>query len=127
MVMSIIAFGQEPKQMLEEVEVTPPKFTGIEGVVTIIQNESIATIDDYLIKNIEYPEESVQRWLEGTAVVQFVVTANGEVTNFEVINSVSFDIDDELIRVLETTNGMWQPGLNNGRPVAMEKRSFSFL
>jgi len=122
MILSVIAFGQNQRpKLLEEVEVIPPAFTGIKGVVTIIQEEEFESIEDYLSKNVQYPEESGEFLFEGTEVVQFVVTSSGEVTNFKVINSVSSEIDDEVIRVLKTTNGMWKPGSNNGKPVAMEK------
>lgn len=125
---SSIALGQnqkveEMKNVLEksEVEVTPPKFTGIEKVVSVQEKENIKPIADYLSKNVQYPEEAAKRWHEGTEVVEFVVSTTGEVTDFKVINSVSSEIDEELIRVLKTTNGMWNPGYNNGEPVAMQK------
>ncbi|MGD9929957.1 MAG: TonB family protein [Mangrovibacterium sp.] len=119
---SIVAFGQDHLQkMVDEIEVTPPKFTGVEQEVTVLQQNELQSIDSYLVKKIEYPEFAAKWHMQGTAVVQFVVTEKGEVTDFEVINSVSDEIDDEVIRVLRTTNGMWIPGSNNGEPVAMEK------
>ena len=58
---------------------------------------------------------------EGTEIVQFVVTAEGKVADFEVINSVSKEIDEEVIRALKTTSGMWIPGKHNGIPTAHTK------
>ena len=36
------------------------------------------------------------------------------------MNSLSPQIDAEMIRVLKTSNGMWKPGQNNGEPMTME-------
>jgi tetratricopeptide (TPR) repeat protein len=58
---------------------------------------------------------------EGTEVVRFTVTPSGELSDFAIINSVSREIDKEIIRVLETTNGMWIPGNNDNVPTGMTK------
>ena len=128
MIVSIIALGQnqkveEMKNVLEksEVEVNPPKFTGIENFLTLQENEKFESIAVYLCKNVSYPEKAIEYYREGTEVVQFVVTPSGELTDFTVINSVSSEIDQEIIKVLKTTREMWKPGLNNGNPVAMLK------
>ncbi|KAF0237280.1 MAG: outer membrane protein [Prolixibacteraceae bacterium] len=109
MLIAAIATGQNRE--LIEIEVKPPVFKGDEP----------GTISDFLQKYVEYPEESRQWKLQGTEVVQFVVTIQGELSNFKVINSVSPGIDREVIRLLELTNGIWIPGTINGEPAAMEK------
>jgi TonB family protein len=123
---SVITFGQEKKVYLDEIrgiKVTAPKFTGalvLPKITTTTENE-LSPLNDYLLKNIQYPENSKKWGLEGTEVVQFVVTPEGEVKDFNIINSVSKEIDAEVVRVLKTTNQMWKPGMNNETPVAMEK------
>lgn len=123
---SVITFGQEKKEYLNEireVKVTAPIFTAekvVPKITTTTENE-LSPLKDYLLKNIQYPEQSKKLGKEGTEVVQFVVTPEGEVTDFNIINSVSKEIDEEVIRVLKTTNQMWKPGMNNETPVAMEK------
>lgn len=122
---SSIALGQnqkveEMKNVLKksEVEVTPPKFTGIEGVSKVKTFES--SIANYLASHFDYYDDQTG-FDEGTEVLQFNVTPTGAVTNIKIINSVSPEIDNEVIRILKTTNGMWLPGYNNGSPVAMQK------
>lgn len=118
MIISICVFGQDQQRhLVDEVEVTPPKFTG----VMQLQAPASGDLNEYLINSLRYPEISKNIHSEGTEVVQFNISATGEVTDFKVINSVSPDIDAEVIRVLKSTNGMWIPGVNNGEPVAMEK------
>lgn len=119
MLAAIFAFGQ--KQDIDEIKVTPPKFTGITNPVPALQEGKFESIEDYLSKNIVYPEKDAKSFKQGTEVVQFVVSPTGELADFAIINGVSPQINEEVIRVLLTTNGMWFPGYNNGNPVAMEK------
>ncbi|HDS07127.1 MAG TPA: hypothetical protein ENO05_05815 [Bacteroides sp.] len=81
----------------------------------------IQTIDEYLDQYVRYPESSGKKKHLGTEVVEFVVTTGGQLTDFRVINSLSKAIDQEMIRALSQTQGMWKPGLLNGVPVPMKK------
>ena len=113
-------WGQEPvlRDTSEVINVTNPKFTGIKNVAHLFTNQT-ETIGDYLHKNIKYPEEAARCYKQGTAVVKFTVTAEGELTDFQVLNSVCPVIDNELIRVLKNTDGMWNPGISNEEFVDM--------
>lgn len=119
-----IAFGQSEMRNVmtdAEVEVTAPQFTGIENVVALTNADRSLLIKEYLVEKAVYPNEALKCNKEGTEIIKFVVNPDGSLSNFEVVNSVCREIDSELIRVLKTTNGMWQPGENNGNAVAMEK------
>lgn len=119
------AFGQ--KQNVTEIEVTAPMFTGIENGLKVeaLQGNSLR---NYLVENISYPEKAGKFLNEGTEVVQFTVTAAGNVIDFKIINSVCPVIDDEIIRALKNTDGKWLPGYNNGKPVNMTKEvSLAFI
>lgn len=116
MLIAAIATGQN--QELFSIEVTPPAFKG----------NAPNSINEFLQKNVEYPAEAAIRKHQGTEVVQFVVTLEGKLTDFKVINSVSFEIDKEVFRVLELTSGNWVPGIINGEPVSMETEvSMAFM
>ena len=124
MLVSIITFGQEKKQYSDEikgVKMSPPRFIGNENLSAVLNETQFGNINDFLAKQIQYPDNSAYRQEEGTEVIKFVITSKGEITSFNIVNSVSPDIDREVIRVLKTTNGLWIPGLNNGEPVAMAK------
>ena len=125
LIFSIMAIGQNETQNLvvdlEEFEVTPPKFRGIENGAAFLEADNSVLVKNYFLKNVICPKRSAEVRREGTEIVQFTVTPSGNVTNFKVINSVCPDIDKEIIRVLKTTNGMWIPGYMNGEPTAMEK------
>ena len=108
-------------KMLKGVEVKPPVFTGVKGTLAIINTDSSSGIYDYLNEKTQYPENVAKRFIQGTTVIQFTVFPNGNLGDYRVINSVANEIDEEVIRVLESTNGMWIPGKNNGNSVEMEK------
>jgi tetratricopeptide (TPR) repeat protein len=122
LLVAFFAFGQNetlisPAQ-IGEVKVTPPEFTG--NLITNPTNE-LSLINSYLAKNVKYPENDFYSGPQGTEVIQFTITSEGKVTDFHVINSVSWYIDREVISVLKATNGMWKPGYNNNNPVDMTK------
>lgn len=124
MIISIITFGQEKKQFSNEIKgvtVSPPRFTGNEELLTLLDETQFGSLNDFLMKNIQYPEKAAESFMEGTEVVRFVVTPKGEVTDFNIINSVSPEIDQEVMRVLKTTSKMWKPGTQNGMPAAIEQ------
>jgi hypothetical protein len=124
MIFTIIALGQEPEANVKEIKVTAPKFAGIKNAAEMLNQKNQETINEFLGENFEY---SGHQLVEGSTVVQFTVTPSGELTDFAVINSISREVDKEIIRVLEKTNGMWIPGYNNNVPAAMTKEvSLSF-
>jgi len=79
------------------------------------------SIYDYLNNNVKYFQDAALNCIPGTEVIAFVVTPEGELTGFRVINSVSPAVDDEVIRVLKETSGSWSPGSRNGVPAGMEQ------
>ena len=119
---SVGALCQVPQTVaLDKLKVTPPQFTGVENAEAFLNNEESRSLADYVAKNFEYPEVRQGDFYEGTELVQFVVSANGEVSDIRVINSVSRTIDEEIIRVLKSTNGMWIPGTSDAKPTAMTR------
>jgi TonB family protein len=109
--MLVVAFAFGQNQDLQEIKVTAPQF----------HSELFQNINDFLLSGIEYPVESIKAGNEGTEIIQFVVTPKGNITDIEVINSVSDNIDLEVIRLLEISSGKWIPGTANGEQVAMKK------
>ncbi len=108
LLLSIVSIAQN--QEINEINVKAPNY----------QNEIYASINDLLNENVEYPEESKSAGLQGTEIIKFTVTTDGILKDYEVVNSVSREIDEEVIRVLEATNGKWNPGTVNGNPVEMK-------
>ena len=98
--------------------------------VTILDNYEILTIVDkmpeyeygesglskFIAHNIRYPREALQQGIEGRILCSFIVGDDGSISNIEVVNGISQDLDDEAIRVLGLMP-RWKPGENNGEKV----------
>lgn len=116
---SVFTFSEVQAQLLlEEMKIIPPVFPDREVVV---EGETCASIDQYLINGVEYTLLPGRNHLAGTEVIRFEVSVRGELTSFQVINSISPEIDAEVIRVLRTTSGKWIPGNIDGKPFTMTR------
>src|SRR5687768_10148095 len=70
----------------------------------------------YLQRNIKYPKESKKNGVEGRVFTQFVVEANGEITNIKILKGLDEYCDEEAVRILSKMP-KWTPGQKNGRNV----------
>lgn len=104
-IMSAMTYGQ-----------TNPQFQPEE-----FQKSQANSIYDNLNNNVKHFQDAALYCIPGTEVIAFVVTPEGELTAFRVINSVSPAVDDAIIRVLKETSGSWTPGSRNGVPAGMEQ------
>jgi TonB family protein len=105
-------------QVLNEMSITPPT----------LQNEEYDNMIDFLENSIEYPVHSINRGQQGTEVIRFSVSDMGTIEDITVINSVSDEIDREVIAALQETNGKWNPGSIDGQPTTMERElALSFV
>lgn len=76
-----------------------------------------ASMFKFLAENIKFPEELMKSGLSGRVVVGFSVEADGSLSNFEVIRSLSPEADAEALRVLKSMP-QWEPAISNGKTVA---------
>ncbi|MEN8118685.1 MAG: energy transducer TonB [Bacteroidota bacterium] len=122
---AVIVFAQEPlpktDRSLNDVNVSPATFMGVEYVNPVEAEAGTSLIDRYLAKNVTFPPEAAKYRYQGTEVVQFTVTPEGKVTDFKFVNSVCSAVDEEMIRVLKSTEGMWKPGIRDGQLVYCPK------
>lgn len=98
--------------------------------VSILENSEIFTIVDkmpeyeygesglskFIAHNIRYPRVALQQGIEGRILCSFIVGEDGSISNIEVVNGITQDLDDEAIRVLGLMP-RWKPGENNGKKV----------
>jgi protein TonB len=74
----------------------------------------------YLTQNLRSPGD-LEPGEKKTVLMRFLVSAEGEVTGFEVVQSGGRNYDNEVIRVLKKMP-RWKPAIQNGQPVS---RSFT--
>jgi len=70
----------------------------------------------FVSKTLRYPKDARRFGVDGKAFVQFVVSADGMVTDVQIIKGVSPSIDEEAMRVVRLMP-KWDPGVQRGKPV----------
>ena len=75
-------------------------------------------LNQWLLLNMKYPVEAINKKEQGKVIVQFIVSENGEVSEPKIIRSVSPALDKEACRVV-LAMPKWNPGKLKGKPVAV--------
>ena len=129
LLLSALVFAQNItlNAKLDELKVTPPKFTAVINNNTYDQMTTNELLTLYFSENLQCPASVKDQNIEGTELISFVVTSEGNITDIEILNSVCRAADEEMSRVLATTNGMWQPAMKDEKPVAMEHEIALFI
>jgi protein TonB len=71
---------------------------------------------EFIDEEMIYPEKALQAGIEGTVELTFIVHEDGSVSNIQVIQRVSPEIDQEAIRLLRHI--LWHPATELGKPIA---------
>jgi protein TonB len=74
----------------------------------------------YLHDHIRYPAVARENGIQGTVVVQFIVSPDGSISNVKTVGAAKGGgLEEEAVRVVK---GMpkWKPGRQNGRPVTVQ-------
>ena len=76
-----------------------------------------SALKKYLSDNIKYPALAAEYGKQGTAIIQFVVNADGSISDVEVARSAGdSSLDKEAIRVVKSMP-KWNPGKKYGQNV----------
>jgi len=71
----------------------------------------------FISKNLKYPADAINRKIQGTVVMSFVVEKDGTVRRIIITKAVDPVLDFEAVRVISTMP-RWQPASVHGRPIA---------
>lgn len=71
---------------------------------------------EYIKANLTYPTEAMEKGIEGTVIIQFVVEKDGSITNVIVTQSIGGGCDEEAVRVIKSLP-KWEPGMQKGQPI----------
>ncbi len=76
----------------------------------------------FLHKNLNYPEDAIEKGVQGPVMIQFIVDKEGNVSDIEVVSGpTDGGLREEAIRVIRKS-GKWTPAIQNGRVVKSYKR-----
>jgi protein TonB len=73
----------------------------------------------FLAQNIRYPKKARENGIQGRVVVQFVVDKDGSIDDIKIVNSVSWELNDEAKRVIKKMP-KFKPGTIGGEPARMQ-------
>jgi TonB family protein len=111
-----LALAPDTKQLSEVVVVrreAPPMLPSISATPA----GGYGKLRQYLADSLDYPEKALTDRREGTVRVQFVVGADGKLSDFKVVKSVSPECDEEALRLLKE-GPTWFPAVQNNRRTA---------
>ncbi|MHC1704454.1 MAG: TonB family protein [Tenuifilaceae bacterium] len=73
----------------------------------------------YVAANLQYPKIAIEKGIQGRVFVQYVVEADGSITNVKILRGVDPILDKEAIRVVESSP-KWNPGMQRGKAVRVQ-------
>lgn len=76
----------------------------------------------FLSENLRYPDSAINRNVQGMAIIQFIVTADGAIKDASIVQDPGAGLGKEALRIIEKSNGRWLPALQNGRKVTSYKK-----
>lgn len=83
-----------------------PKFNG----------QNADKFSEFLQKEIKYPQEAIDKKIEGKVMVQFVIDKDGYIKEAKIVTSVHPALDQEALSVVYSSP-RWQPGKQRGQNV----------
>lgn len=99
-----------------------PRFPGCEFYTDASLKKKCAEekLLGFIYQNIVYPDSAIANNIEGTVVLQFVVTKTGDIVQPKILKDIGHGCGEEALRMLDLMkeqNIVWSPGNNNGTPV----------
>lgn len=95
----------------------------VEIAATVEQSPSFPggyqAMNDFIGKNLKYPEQATKNGVQGKVLVSFVVETDGSITDVKVIRGIGSGCDEEAVRVVKAMP-KWQPAMKEGKAVAMQ-------
>jgi periplasmic protein TonB len=108
-----LAPKEEKKQVVEQEE-KPTPFTVVEEMPGYPGGD--AEMYKFITTTIKYPEEAKELGIQGKVFVNFVVEADGSISDVRLIRGIGGGCDEEAIRVVRAMP-KWVPGKQRGVPV----------
>jgi TonB family protein len=80
----------------------------------------------FIAMNIEYPQDCIEKNIQGKVYISFIVQVDGTITNVVVEKGVNPSLDQEACRLIRYSS-KWNPASSNGKPVrALVKTPVNF-
>jgi TonB family protein len=73
----------------------------------------------FLSRNLNYPEDSWKKKIQGKVLVQMLVKGDGSIDSIKVLRGPAEDLNKEAMRVI-ALSPKWRPGRQNGQPATIK-------
>lgn len=74
----------------------------------------------WVFEHLKYPKEARTKGIEGKVIASFVIDPDGYITDVRIVRGADPLLDDEAIRVLESSPKWERPGMVNGKKVSVK-------
>jgi TonB family protein len=91
-----------------------PKFAGCAS--DTLQDCTFRKLLEHIKGNMKYPDEAIKQNIQGQVVTEFVIDADGTVTDAKVKTGLGHGCDEEALRVIALMP-TWTPGYQDGKAV----------
>lgn len=105
---------EEPVEEVVETGTGDQVFTVVEQMPEF--EGGLEAMMKFIGKNLKYPSAARRMGIEGQVFVQFVVDAEGKISEVKTIKGISAECDKEAERVIKMMPP-WKAGKQNGKPV----------
>jgi protein TonB len=106
---------EEEEKIEEEVDENGEKVWIVVDVMPSYSGGQEA-LNSFLAKNLKYPVKAIEKGIQGTVYVQFVVEKDGGIGKVKIVRSANKYLDKEAIRVIKLMPE-WNPGMQEGEAV----------
>lgn len=100
-----------PKEQYFFVVEEMPSFNGAKNI-----DKSKSEFLKFIEKEIKYPQEAIDKKIEGKVMVQFVIDKDGYIKEAKIVSGVHPALDQEALSVVYSSP-RWQPGKQRGHKV----------
>jgi hypothetical protein len=76
----------------------------------------------FIVSHSLYPLRALENNISGTVILSIIISVEGFIYDIESISDIGFGLEEEAIRVIQMTQGLWNPAFHGDKPVAMRLR-----
>lgn len=79
----------------------------------------LTAMKNFLKKSLHYPSQAMEKQVEGTIYISFIVEETGKISSVYILRSLNPDCDEVALHVVSSMPD-WTPGKRNGKPVRVQ-------
>ena len=106
----------EPATKADSAEESEPVEFSLLETKPRFQGQDAGAFSSWVNERLHYPQEAIEKKIQGRVTLQFVIEEDGSITNVKVLKGPDPILSDEAVEVI-SQSPKWDPGCINGEPV----------